>query len=620
MPYACEPNIPPEALKCATAHCTSFAGTIDEVAWCKCIRFDGKPISGCQPKDNTVPIKTGVCYNKATREQRNISDDACQELRDKDRNWSWRDCYCCCSCFAWFTKILIPDNQVKFVQTIEPRDKVMAGSIEISGGKIHVNWQEASVGFSDGTSPGAASQMIAIQYGAEGEIIATTDQLFLLPDGKLKAANRLTPLDQLVGEDGNPIDIESIRVIKYTGGIHHIGLGEDPPVPVPINRHLISAEGLICGDFWLQVTYASSETTNTVVLASNHATLPIIGSSEYATQKGFSANLFSATRTGVTPRAIRNPFCEEQELKEGTSLLASARQYLTTEQADDIDENAEFYPISVQANVPDYTVTRNIFACAYPDVNLYLEWTDEYPNLYAFEAFGQKTVYISGRLLRAKGIYKEGIAMMLAFGVALFYSGDEKDEEIKACTGLADYFGAGYIMRQAFTFNWFEMTTAGYEQIRALFKHIKKPHRGDDPRNRCLLPSISCRLECMSNALSGKGLPVCSGVPGPGKLSLDSASASMVEGTQSIIAVFSEPVDLESSQQVTNYTIMPETVITTAVRDERDPWQVILTVTLPTPPTPPEGDYTLTVSDVRAENGSTLNPKARTANFKIPPD
>jgi len=43
-------------------------------------------------------------------------------------------------------------------------------------------------------------------------------------------------------------------------------------------------------------------------------------------------------------------------------------------------------------------------------------------------------------------------------------------------------------------------------------------------------------------------------------------------------------------------------------------------VTLPTPPTPPEGDYTLTVSDVRAENGSTLNPKARTANFKIPPD
>ena len=69
--------------------------------------------------------------------------------------------------------------------------------------------------------------------------------------------------------------------------------------------------------------------------------------------------------------------------------------------------------------------------------------------------------------------------------------------------------------------------------------------------------------------------------------------------------------------QVTNYTIMPETVITTAVRDERDLSQVVLTVTLSTAP---EGDYTLTVSDILAKNGSTLNPHARTADFKIPPD
>ena len=32
----------------------------------------------------------------------------------------------------------------------------------------------------------------------------------------------------------------------------------------------------------------------------------------------------------------------------------------------------------------------------FPDVNIYLEWADETPNLYAFEEFGQKTVYISG--------------------------------------------------------------------------------------------------------------------------------------------------------------------------------------------------------------------------------
>ena len=251
----------------------------------------------------------------------------------------------------------------------------------------------------------------------------------------------------------------------------------------------------------------------------------------------------------------------------------------------------------------------------FPDVNIYLEWADEYPNLYAFEQYGQKTVYISGRLLRAKGVYREGIAMMLAFGVALFYASDEKGTDV--CTGQADNFGAGYIMRQAFTFNWSEMSTEGYRQIRALFKRIKPANRHGDPTNPCLLPSIDCRLQCISNALSGKVLPACAGVPGPGNLSLVSARASIVEAEQSVIAVFSELVDLESSQQITNYTIMPETVITTAVRDELDMSQVVLTVTLPTAP---EGDYTLTVSDIMANNGSTLNPKARTANFKIPPD
>ena len=252
----------------------------------------------------------------------------------------------------------------------------------------------------------------------------------------------------------------------------------------------------------------------------------------------------------------------------------------------------------------------------YPNVNIYLEWTDEFPNLYAFEAFGQKTVYISGRLLRAKGVYREGVAMMLAFGVAMFYAQEQKDTDIKTCTGLADYFGAGYIIRQAFNFNWLEMTSDGYSQIRALFKHIKK-HRGGDPHNRCLLPSIDCRLECISNALSGKGLPACSGVPLPGGLRLESAQASIVDGEQSVVAVFNDAVDVNSSQQITNYTIMPETVITTAVRDERDTSKVVLTVTLPSPP---EGVYKLSVADIISSDGSTLNPNGRTAQFKIPPD
>ena len=62
---------------------------------------------------------------------------------------------------------------------------------------------------------------------------------------------------------------------------------------------------------------------------------------------------------------------------------------------------------------------------------------------------------------------------------------------------------------------------------------------------------------------------------------------------------------------------MPETVITTAVRDERDTSKVVLTVTLPSPP---EGVYKLSVADIISSDGSTLNPNGRTAQFKIPSD
>lgn len=616
MAYSCEANIRPDTLKCTTAHCTSFQGTFDEIAYCKCKDYLGRDIKGCAPKDNAVPVPTQTCYNKANGEQRNISEDACQDLRDKDRNWSWRTCYCCCSCFAWYTKIRTP-VEARFVQLIEVNDSVLAASIDVSGANVNVTWEPVNVSFSDGTSPGAPQQMVLIQYGADGEITATPDQLFLLPDGKLKAASRLTPLDQLVGENGNPVDIESIRLIQYTGGIHHIGLGEIPPEPiVPINGHLMSSEGLITGDFWLQTTYASTDTDD-AVLVSGHKDLPMIGSYEYSQQSAYSATLFSATRSRVALKAIRNPFCEVLEEIKDVKVPKSARRYLTVEQADELNNTPDlFYPLSVEANVPDYRWTKEVFACMYSDVNLYLEWTDETPNLYAFEQFGQKTVYISGRLLRAKGVYREGVAMMLAFGVAMFYADQEEGAIKKLCTGLADYFGAGYVMRQAFNFNWPEMSSDGYRQIRELFSHIEK-HRGGDPNNLCLLPSLDCRLECISNALSGKGLPACSGVPMPGRLRLKSAEASIVDGEQSVVAVFNEAVDANSSQEITNYTIMPETVITTAVRDARDTSKVVLTVTLPAPP---EGDYKLSVRDIISNDGSTLNPNARTANFKIPPD
>ncbi|PWR21988.1 Hint domain-containing protein [Zavarzinia compransoris] len=614
MAYACEAYVAPDQHMCGETHCTRLADTSEDTAWCKCLDWQGNKIPNCEPKGSTVPIKSYSCYNQATGEQRNISEDACQDLRDRDRNWKWSACYCCCSCFAWDTKIRVSETEVRFIQDIEEEDEILAAWIEPNpDGTVKVTWKPRLVGYSDGTSPSSQPQtMVMIQYGEDGELIATPDQLMLMPDGRLKDAKRLVPGDLMVDDDGRPVAVNSVHLGEYSGGIQHLGLG---PVPedtnVPVSGNLFSANGIIVGDFWLQVTHGAEPESEGKTLVAGHSALPMIGSEAYATARSGDADLFSARQPGYEPRPVRNRNFRGYEARAALNIPANASLYVTPAQAEAIAQ-APHYPLSMDYNLADFRWLQKALQPFFPDINIYLEWSDEVPNLYAFELFGQKTLYVSGRILRTHEMYWQGLAAILAHGIAVFYAGKGAEGQYP-CVAQADSFGIGYVLRTAFDPNWGETANGGYAQVRTFFGHIPEDLRGGDPDNPCRLPAVNCRLQAMEAAIIGRPLPACAGVPQKGRLELKRATFEIIEDVPSVKVSFSEAVG-PSAEILGNYTITPETVITTALRDADDRTLVVLTVTLPDPAA---GEYELSVQNILAADGSTLNALARTAYFVV---
>ena len=198
------------------------------------------------------------------------------DLRDRDRNWSWTDCFCCCSGGGDDHEIRISEDEAKPGHDLDVSDTVQSASIERLGDQFSVTWRPVNVSFSDGVSPGEdGHEVVIIRYGEGCEMRATPDQLFLMSDGQLKAAGLLQIGDELVHESGDPVSIQNTKPCRYYGSIHHIGLGDIPPnIDVSVNGHLLSARGIICGDYWLQVM-ASKEVATPLHM--NHEEMPATG-------------------------------------------------------------------------------------------------------------------------------------------------------------------------------------------------------------------------------------------------------------------------------------------------------------------------------------------------------
>jgi len=118
------------------------------------------------------------------------------------------------------------------------------------------NPRQLPVDFSSGNPGGRAENCVAIQYNVNGELqtlICTPDQQFLMKDGTMKLAAKLVAgQDNLLMITDESVLIENVTVKETVLGFHAISTSLK--LPASINGNLIVANGIICGDYALQIT------------------------------------------------------------------------------------------------------------------------------------------------------------------------------------------------------------------------------------------------------------------------------------------------------------------------------------------------------------------------------
>ncbi|MBC6424276.1 MAG: hypothetical protein GDA43_05780 [Hormoscilla sp. SP5CHS1] len=159
-------------------------------------------------------------------------------------------CQCHYSCLALGTPVGATLGVNKNIENFNVGDTVIAAGVDLKWGNVEVR-------YSNGTASGVQPGTIFVEY-VGGQLIVTPDHLFLLPDKKLKRAEKLSTFDQLVGADGNPVDINRVSAGTYVCGFHHIATSTEDPQN-DLTNHLIITNGIVSADYAVQLFYREAD-------------------------------------------------------------------------------------------------------------------------------------------------------------------------------------------------------------------------------------------------------------------------------------------------------------------------------------------------------------------------
>lgn len=405
------------------------------------------------------------------------------------------DCYCNCSCVAVDTLVAVPGEQWRRMGDIRVGDTVLALNDTDS-------WEERTVEFSSGTGEGDGNPVpYAIFVGlANGtNLIVTADHPFLLSTRKLQVACRLSPSDQLLDMDLNPVEILSIGYGEYVGGIHNISTSIGLPGE-SLAGHLVNTAGVISGDYYAQLYLVEEEALRQ----------PLIGMPEYFDIHKTTAEALAVATTIAVPDArfvAHRPFVAPLK---AVSFLPPWMEQTSAGNLRPLDD-------TLPLELAEYLVTH--FRKSYPGIVYHINWTDNTVNAYAWREGGTRHVAILGGLIRHRAIEIEGLALVLAHEIGHHYGGEPRypNNPWASCEGQADYWGALVAMREVW---WGEealrQIRAGADQLYNLFAHGLLMGMDENVAERqltalagCGHPPASCRRDTYLSTLRLAEKPAC---------------------------------------------------------------------------------------------------------------
>lgn len=585
-------DLNPNAKVCSEQHCDNF--TESQTFHDDCNTFGkGHPL---------YPVSTAQCIN------RNPPHDIKEP--DYDPTWGYscpdgyatQTCYCCCSCLANGTPIAIP-NGVKAIEQFNIGDDVTVGGWDAQ----KLSWKTGTVKFSSGTDAGGHSTMVYIRAAGDRQWVASFDHLFLMSNGKLKRADRLVPgRDQLMTAEGTALDINSCQIGIWRGGLHHIATGLH--FTGTLDGHLINSAGVVSGDYCLQI---NQHELAKMGLMDGPDDTPVLGSESFAAANPhLSVTRAAALHAGENLEGVAAPAGFSALNPEGDIYIpAGAARFLTEEQADDIvnSKQASFRDLTSEAGIDAVNYLIKVFKAFYPSINVLIDRANPSFNTYAFEMYGQQHLVISGEITRLNGLYADGYKFIIAQGIARLLGSTPKDANGFTYTAAADFYAVSSIFRNVFFLDSDDLFNNALDQIKTVFGYILPIHAGGDDNDLANNPSIKCRIGSINTGIFGGNVLPCA----CDDLALLAATPNGSDPKNLLLALsFNKNIDPLSIEDLYNFKFTPagaSEVVTkppkvlSAQLNPQDASVVVLTVSAPL-----GRAFTITLTDVAAENGSVL--------------
>lgn len=595
-PDKCDPKLKEQGCQptCSSNHCTSFQAS--QVYQQNC-RDTGRTYA---------PVQTLECFNSSTHQTTNVPMDQiltnCQQLHSSNPDWNIRTCYCCCWCFARGTLMGVPDGYVK-IETLTKGDKILAGTSKVGENKPALTWDPMGIEFAMGAENSHEPAMVYMAYGKEQFIVCSTDQVFMLSNGKLTTAVKLRPDLELIDKDGNPVPVHTVSIGHFSGGIYHIGTTMS--FNGTADRHLMLAQGIVAGDYTLQLHFHELDSSFKV---DNHDDLPSLGSPEYDESDN---SLVKSEHEYIYSAKEKKALLHEKfttYAKQGVLIPRGAQALFTEKQAADIAKNGNQRPISNPVGYSQVMNLIKLFKGFHPDILVHLEWGMNEPNVWAFKQYGENIVIVSGGLVRMSGFYFDGLAMAIAYGIACFSNAEPKRDNGLLCVGTADYVAYGIISHEIWYGQaWGGSILSAKTEWETLFKCISDQHAESDSLDICNNPGIKCREQTINSAIPGGSLPECAGGPKIPALELEQAYATK----DRITLVFSQSLAKEQAEDAKNYILTPDAKVMKAELDPAYNFKVDLTTDCKS------GDFTVTAKNLVSIYEKELDPEHSKARFSV---
>lgn len=490
--------------------------------FCNCLDVNGGTLPNCTLKAALTPYATTTCINVANEDPNGTNwGKSGRNCTNLGSNYYEMHCWCCCSCYANGTLILSPTG-LKSIEDFQRGDKVMAASISGAPGTATFVWDVAKVDFSFGTGDGTEQGMVYLHYGDDGAMVCTPDQLFLLENGKLKRGDRLVPgQDQLVDHNGEPVDLHTIALGTYHGGVHHIATA--PGFSGDLQGHLLNSAGIVTGDFDLQIHAAQLKQ----FFVENHEDLPVVGSAAY------EAAYPELTKTDVstygTSSVVEEPDMALQFFSHKHKqhhVPADAASYLTEAQATDV-ANARLGVTFDRVRLHSLTAQNVLktWGGHFPDIRFKLLMGHMEVNAFAFTLHGQGYVALTDGLTRLEGLDYEGMALIVSQLKMRLSKGAPTGENGWMSVGMADYYSGGDIQSVYMGASLAAVMAEGPKQIQSvLFDHISTANSAyiGDP----FKPTTQTRSDAIAAGLAFGYPPPGIGGPEQGGLQVIGATVS----------------------------------------------------------------------------------------------